>query len=448
MELKRTLSLFDSTSLMVTSMIGSGIFFTTGYMIHDLPNAYGILIAWFLGGIFALSGALSYAYPATLYPEAGGDYIYLREAFSPSLAFMSGWASLLANLSANVAVLALLFSQYFLSLFAEVGEISDFVLFQLGFIEMKMGPLQIIACSIILIFTFLNIRGIKYAIRVQNTITLIKIGGLIFFISLAFLVGRKDFSNFQNSPSFSFQQLSLSMVPVTFSYLGWNMVTYVAGEVKDPQKNIPLSILLACIIVMLIYISMNFVYLFSVSIPNFQESDVIGMISSKFLFGEIGKNFFSVFILWMVTGSLSSILMGGSRVYYAMAKDGLFFPSMAVLHPKYETPYKSLVLQGLYACLLVTIGNVKVLLYMITCAIFLLSAITVLTVFKFKKTNPEKGYQIPFFPILPILFCLGNFIFVVYLTIQSPKDSLFGILITLAGLPFFYLFKSKFKKLN
>ncbi|MCB1141056.1 MAG: amino acid permease [Leptospiraceae bacterium] len=462
MELKRTLSLFDSTALMVTSMIGSGIFFTTGYMIGDLPSPSGILLAWFLGGIFALSGALSYAYPAVLYPEAGGDYIYLREAYSPSVAFMSGWASLLANLTANIAVLALAFSEHFLVLFPGFQFFTPIEIFplvsltsflsplldpnSLSFFSIRIGPGQILSIFLILVFTMINILGIKQAVRVQNFITIVKVGGLLLFVILGFSIGKTDFQNLNSGTELQFSGLALAMVPVTFSYLGWNMVTYVAGEVENPQRNIPLSIFLACIIVIGFYLSINLLYLVSTPITEISSKEGIGMVSARSLFGEGGKIVFTFFILWMVSGSLSSIIMGASRVYYAMAKDGLFFSSLADLHPKYGTPYRSLIFQGGYASLLLLVGNIHSLLYLITCAVFLLSAITVLTVFRLEKKGKSIRYKIPLFPYLPLVFSMGNLAFVVYLTITAPERSLGGILLTLAGLPVYYLIRKKLPK--
>jgi len=439
MDLKRTLSWVDSASLMVTSIIGSGIFFTTGFLLNDLSSPIGVLICWILGGIFALSGALTFSYPAVLFPRAGGDYIYLKEAFSPVLAFMSGWSALLANLSANIAVLAIAFSDHILLLFPNWKEIINFHYTFFGF-NLEFGSKQLIGFSLILFFTILNVRGVKQAVRVQNFITLVKIGGLLLFIALGFAFGNKDFSNLSNG-DISAKGIALGMVPVTFSYLGWNMITYLAGEVKDPEKNIPFSIVVSCIITIFIYLSINLLYLVSAPVFSLRGEEGIGVVSATFLFGDWIKPFFTVFILWMVAGSLSSILMGASRVYYAMAEDGVFFKSLADLHPRYNTPYKSIIFQGVYASFLLVFGNIKSLIFMITCAVFLLSTITALTVFKLNKKEAEISYKIPFHPFPPILFSIGNLVLIFYLTYESWENTIWGLGISLSGIPFYFLFK-------
>ena len=439
MDLKRTLSWVDSASLMVTSIIGSGIFFTTGFLLNDLSSPIGVLICWILGGIFALSGALTFSYPAVLFPRAGGDYIYLKEAFSPVLAFMSGWSALLANLSANIAVLAIAFSDHILLLFPGWKEIINFHYTFLGF-NLEFGSKQLIGFFLILFFTILNIRGIKQAVKVQNFITFIKIGGLLLFILLGFTFGNKDFSNL-SSGEITPKGIALGMVPVTFSYLGWNMITYLAGEVKDPEKNIPLSIVVSCVFTIFIYLSINLLYLVSAPVSSLKGEEGIGVVSATFLFGEWIKPIFTIFILWMVAGSLSSILMGASRVYYAMAKDGLFFRSLADLHPVYHTPYKSIIFQGIYASLLLIFGNIKSLIFMITCAVFLLSTITALTVFKLNKKQADVSYKIPLYPLPPILFSIGNLILIFYLTYESWENTIWGLGISLSGIPIYFLFK-------
>ena len=441
MDLKRTLSLLDSTSLMVTSIIGSGIFFTTGYLLNDISSPLGVLLCWFLGGLFAVSGALTYSYPAVLFPKAGGDYIYLKEAFSPVLAFMSGWSALLANLSANIAVLAIAFSDHFLLLFPTL-KYTPFYSYSFGFISIHFGISQLIGFLLISFFTYINIRGITYAVRIQNFITFIKIGGLLLFIVLGFLYGTKDYSNFQTG-EVTPKSIALGMVPVTFSYLGWNMITYLAGEVKDPERNIPLSILLACFLTIGIYLAINLLYLISAPISELKGNDGIGVISASHLFGKWVAPFFTIFILWMVSGSLSSILMGASRVYYAMAKDGVFFAGLSELHPIYQTPYKSILFQGIYASFLLIFGNIKSLIFMITCAVFLLSTLTALTVFKLKASQIKTSYKIPFYPLPPVLFSLGNLILIIYLTLESWQNTIWGLGISISGIPIYFLFKKK-----
>ncbi|HMV43463.1 MAG TPA: amino acid permease [Leptospiraceae bacterium] len=451
MELKRTLSLTDSVSLMFSSMVGSGVFFTTGFILNKVENPWLVITCWVLGGIFAIAGAVTFAYPAVIFPEAGGDYIYLKKAYSPLVAFMSGWASLTVNFSASISVLGIAFSKYLQYIFPSLKDLPSFKT-HIGPIPMEIGTTQLIGAGLITFFSVINYFGIKQAVRLQNVFTSIKISGLLILVIAGFAFGKTDFTPLHTNSFFPdiFQNVNLlilGIVPVSFSYLGWNMVTYVAGEIKDPRRIIPLSIAIACIMVMSLYICINLLFLVSAPISELKGQGGIGVIAAKHLFGEGITTIISIFICWIILGSMSAMIIGGSRIYYAMANDGLFFHHLADLHPKYASPYKALIFQCVYSSILILFNQLEDLLYFITCAILFLSSLTAFIPFVLKKEYKNTSdYKIPLYPLPPLLYIIANAVLITILAYEQPMNAVKGIGITLLAIPVYYLFSHTFKK--
>jgi APA family basic amino acid/polyamine antiporter len=458
MGLRRTLSFKDSYLLLFTSIVGSGIFFTTGFVLKSANHPILVLLAWFLGGLFALTGGLSYAYPATIYPHAGGDYVYLKNVYSPMIAFLSGWASLTANFSANITVLALAFSKF---LFFLIPALSlEWGVISVGPLQIKLGSSQLIGLILIWFFTILNIRGVKRTFKIQNILSILKITGLLLFILLGFTIGDLHWEHFQldqtslqtgyNSIYWNFSfvsQILMAVVPVSFAYLGWNMVTYVAEEIQDPSQNIPKSVILACLSVLTIYSLMNILYLLSSKSSDLINSgEGVGVAAAIHLFGKNAKFYMSAFILVMITGSLPAMIFAGSRIYFAMARDKLFFSKLAEVHPEYHTPHKSLIFQAGYASLLLLFNDIEKLLYFITSAVILMSIFTAMIPIVLHLKKVESNYKIPLFPIPPLFYILGNIFVLVNLTIQSPSNSLIGICMTLAGIPVYLIFQKNIQR--
>ncbi len=461
MELKKNLGFKDSFFLIFTSMVGSGIFFTTGFVLQVANHPYSVLICWILGAIFALLGALSYSYLAVLFPHSGGDYVYLKKAYSIKLAFLSGWSSFLANFSANIAVLSLAFVKHLNFLFPSLQPSEP--IFFLYKIPIYFGNYQWIAMSLVWGFSLLHITRVKWAIRVQNFLSGFKILGVLSFIFLGFLIGNINWNHFsftyEGNPPYSnwewsfstIQGIFLGIIPVSFAYFGWNMVTYVAEEVKEPQKIIPKSISLACLFVGIVYLLINILYLGSSnSLTLISAREGVGVASAESLFGEIGKNFMSIFILIMILGSLPAMIFAGSRIYYAMAKDGVFFSFLKYIHPKWHTPYSALLFQATYTSFLILLGDVEKLLYFMTCSILLLSILTTLipVYLHLKKEIPNTTYKIPFYPFPPLIYAVGTLILLIYFAVLSPENALSGIFITLLGIPTYYLFQYFQKEKN
>ncbi|RHX95428.1 amino acid permease [Leptospira yasudae] len=445
MQLKRSLNLFDSISLMFSSMVGPGIFITTGYILHQVPNPNIVLLAWILGGFLAVAGAMSYAKSASLFPYAGGDYVYLKEAYSPIVAFASGWLSLSINFSASISLSALAFSKSFFSLINPSWDIYFFEFPFLG-LTISIGTAQMLAMGAILLFTIINFFGISTASRIQNLFTGVKILGLVSFVVLGFIIGNYDTSRFQSFsllPSgWSGMELLLAgVIPVTYSYLGWNMITYVAEEVKDPDKNIYKAVLYSCALVTTLYILINFLFLSSGSVAEL-SGDKIGITASSALFGPKATILITAFICWAFLGSISAYIIGGSRIYFAMARDGFFFQNMAKLHSKHKSPYMSLLFQCGYACLFCFVKEIESLLYLITCSTLLLATITAYTPILFEKRHYKLKFRIPGYPYTTYLYIASNVGIIATLLWNKPTEAFWGVGFTLLSVPMYYYFKA------
>ncbi|WP_231384515.1 APC family permease [Leptospira alstonii] len=430
---------------MFSSMVGPGIFITTGYILHQVPNPNIVLLAWILGGFLAIAGAMSYAKSASLFPYAGGDYVYLKEAYSPIVAFASGWLSLSINFSASISLSALAFSKSFFSLIKPSWDIYFFEFPFLG-LTISIGIAQILAMSAILLFTIINFFGISTASRIQNLFTGVKIIGLVSFVFLGFTIGNYDPSRFQSYSLFpsglkGFELLLAGVIPVTYSYLGWNMITYVAEEVKDPDKNIYKAVLYSCALVTILYILINFLFLSSGSLAEL-SGDKIGITASSALFGPRAAVFITAFICWAFLGSISAYIIGGSRIYFAMARDGFFFPNMAKLHPKHKSPYMSLVFQCGYACLFCFVKEIESLLYLITCSTLLLATITAYTPILFEKRHYKLKFRIPGYPYTTYLYIASNIGIIATLLWNKSTEAFWGIGFTLLSVPMYYYFKT------
>jgi len=446
--LARNLKLKDSVPILFSSMVGSGVFVTTGIVYGILEDPWLVLLAWILGALFSVAGAFTFAKLAILFPFAGGEYVYLRKAYSPLVAFLNGWASLLITFSASISVLGLAFGEY-LSFLLPYESSHTFFRFEILGVAIQFGYPGLVGVIAIFVFTFINYFGIQKASFIQNAIFVLQIlGFLLFSVSAIVFMGEEGLSKFPEFPDLAkvlsrSTSLYTAIIPVIFSYLGWNMVTYIAEEVVEPEKNISRTILLGTLLVSVLYLLVNFGFLITLEPPVLAANEGIGIRASMAVFGNSGKIYFSLFFCIVILGSLSASIIGGSRIYFAMARDGLFFPFLSKVHVHYKSPYNSLIFQAVYASMFV-VFDLEFLLYTITAAILLLSALTAFSVFVFERRGLESRYKIPFHPFTPLLYIGGCLYLVYHLSIENPSQAGFGILILLTGIPVYFLFKKKF----
>lgn len=464
---KPTLGLLDATMIVAGSMIGSGIFIVSADITRNVGSAGWLIAVWLITGFMTLTAALSYGELSSMFPKAGGQYVYLKEAFNPLAGFLYGWSFFTVIQTATIAAVGVAFSK-FAGYFIPALEVTDEnILFQLGFL--KLYPAQLVSIALIVFLTWVNTRGVKEGKIVQTTFTTVKLLSLFGLIIFGFiLAANKETwdSNWENAwqmvtrsadgsilagvtGSAILGAISAAMVGSIFSSDAWNNVTFIAGEVKNPQKNIGLSLMLGTLIVTVIYVMANVMY---VSVMPLQElasapQDRVAVVAGTKAFGDIGAYVIAVMIMISTFGCNNGLILSGARVYNTMALDGLFFKKAASLN-KNGVPEYALWMQCVMASILCLSGRYGDLLDMISFVVVLFYAITIIGIFKLRKDRPDhpRPYKAFGFPVLPIIYILLALVFCVTLFMYKPVYTGWGLGIVLAGIPVYYLAVGSNKK--
>src|SRR4051812_16194186 len=401
--LRQELGLFAATMLIIGDMIGIGIFVTTGDIAQTFPSPGGILLVWFLGGLLALAGALCCAELASGMPVSGGDYNYLRAADGPLVGFFSGWASFLVTFCGSIALLAVVFT-VFVSFFFPVLAL-DRTLFSFAIFGHEMGISlgQFFALLVVYVLTAIHYSGVGLGAAVQNTLTVLKIGAIVAIIFFGVLVGNGSLEHF--SPFFDSSKMTASLfgaafIPVIFTYAGWNAVIYMAGEVREPEKNLPRALIRAVLLVITLYMAINAVYFYAVPVEKMQGQIRVSELATTALFGRQTSALITAIITVSILGAVNVTTMIGPRVYYAMARDGLFFHGLARVHPRFRTPSNAILLQAVWVSVLIVTGTFGALLNYVSVIIGLFSSLTVgsLLVLRVKRPDLHRPYKIPGYP--------------------------------------------------
>jgi len=449
-QLLRKMNLLDSTFLVIGAIIGSGIFMTTGFIAEYLPSPFMILIVWLLGGFFAMSGALAFAELGAMYPRAGGQYIYLREAYGPWAGFLFGWGFFWVIECGGVAALAVGFAEYFGYFVPALSTKTYLLKFHLLGFDYSLSAGQLIAAASILFLSAINYVGIKSGIVVQNIFTFLRIAAVAVFIVLGLTIGSKagvvSFEGLMTGDmSFSIKLFGLALIAVLWTYDGWYSINCAAGEIKNPGKNIPRSLILGTVSVTLIYFLMNIVYVSALPIERMKGVARIGELASTQLFGSTATFFISATIMISIFGCLSASILYGPRVFLAMAQDRCFFKSMRYIHPRYRVPTKAIVWQGIWSSLLCLSGTYQDLFEYVVFALVIFWAATGLAVIILRSKQPEtpRPYKAWGYPVLPILFVLINLGVFLNTIWAQPRKSLIGLIILAAGIPAFLYWQSK-----
>jgi APA family basic amino acid/polyamine antiporter len=438
--LRRKLGLFPATNIVIANMIGAGIFTTSGLILAELNNPLLMLALWIAGGIIALCGAMSYSELGAEMPGAGGEYLFLSRLFNPLFGFLSGWVSFVVGFSAPVAASAMGFSEYFCRAFPHVTD---------AFLSAGIpGPAltkKLISVSVILIFTIIHYRGIKTGVLIQNILTILKVALIIFLLLAGFLSGRGEMNHFVSSEKMvsglaGLKTAGLSLMWIMFAYSGWNASTYLGAEIKDPSRVLPRSLLLGTMIVIILYVAMNILYVYSIKPEEMKGVISVGGLTMGNLFGERAETFFSLLIAFALFSSLSAFIIIGPRVYYSMARDGLFFKSVARIHPKFGVPSNSILLQALISVILVLSGTFEEVLTYMGFALGIFPLLTVLSVIKLRKAAPA-GIRMPGYPFTQIIYLTAGLMILVLAFLERPVESGIAILTVIAGIPAYFLFK-------
>jgi APA family basic amino acid/polyamine antiporter len=489
----RGLGLLDAAMFVAGSMIGSGIFIVSADIARQLGSSGWLLGVWALTGLLTVAAALSYGELAAMMPRAGGQYVYLREAYGPLWGFLYGWTLFLVIQTGTIAAVAVAFGKFIGVFFpsvsannwiwhiAHVGkwEVGPMVL---GNMDIGLSTQNLVAILSVILLTVINVYGIKAGAMVQNIFTVAKTSALFGLIVVAVLVGRNaeavaaNFSDFWRNASLSAEHavqvgvggpmvmvgtlaiVAVAQVGSLFSSDAWNNVTFTAGEIKNPKRNLPLSLALGTGIVTFLYIAANFVYLAVLPLdgdPNgasvfargikYAAEDRVGTAVMFQMFGATGAALMAVAILLSTFGCNNGLILTGARVYYAMAKDGLFFKSVGSLHPQYKTPVVSLIVQCVWTSILCLSGTYGQLLDYIIFAVlvFYILTITGLFVLRVKRPDAERPYRAFGYPVLPALYIVMAVYIDIVLLLYKPQYTWPGLIIVLLGIPVYFLWSRK-----
>jgi basic amino acid/polyamine antiporter, APA family len=449
-DLLRQIGFFSATILVVSNMVGTGIFTTSGFIMAELGDPLILMLCWLCGGIFALCGALCYGELGAKFPHAGGEYVFLRESFGKTMGFLSGWISLIVGFSAPIAAAAIAFATYLFSAFGVTpGGVAPVILFGVQVANVSLTNLTAVAA--IVLFSLLHYYSLLAGARIQNILTISNFVLVIGFIGAGFAFGNGSFSHFAASYGtrmFSAETFAVSLIFVSFAYSGWNAAAYLGGEITDPRKNIPLSLVVGTVLVTGLYLLLNAVYIYALPADQMKGVMDIGALSARFLFGENFSRFLSVAVALGILSAVSAMIMTGPRVYYAMAKDGIFFPRLARVNPEKHTPAPSIALQAAIACVMVITATFNTLLMYIGFTLSLFAMMTVIGMMRIRKTRPDldSEYKTFGYPVTPLLFIAGNLWIVFYMVKSRPLNSLFGLATIAAGLLVYAYFAWKRKK--
>ena len=431
MQLNRSLKYFSLTNIVVGDIIGAGIFTITGIFLATLYNPLIMIGLWAMGGCIALCGALSYSELGATYPQAGGEYIFLSQLFSPIFGFLSGWVSFLVGFSAPVAAAAITFAEYG---FRAAPGLSDFEHVEF----LRKG----IAILIILLFTIIHSVGLKSGSKVHNWMTLLKYIIVIGFIIAGFSWGNGNFSNFAFPVQEDFDMghlktIGLALMVIMYSYSGWNAVTYIGSEVVNPSKNIPRSLITGTLIVTILYVLMNTLYVYA--LPAAKMKDVISItgLAANDMFNLSLDRLFSVFISLILLSSISACIIIGPRVYYAMAKNGHFF-SIASRINRFGVPAVSIIFQSTVSILFVVFSSIQQIIVILSFSLGIFPIMAVIGVFRLRISGIAK-YKSPGFPYVQIIFIVFSVAMLILAFMEMPKESSIALIITASGIPLFYI---------
>jgi APA family basic amino acid/polyamine antiporter len=429
MQLKRQFGLWTAVALIIGQVIGVGIFLKPAGMAKAVGSPFWLLVIWLVMALMTLSGALCYAELASRFPEAGGSYVYLREAYGKGVAFIYGWMVLLVldpGLAAIFGVGLASYACYLIDL-SPVGQ-------------------KILAISVVAIVGLINILGARLGASFLKVFTVLKIGTLLFIICYGFWGGFGNWNNFQPffaTPTDTFGAFAEGIVGAFFGFAGWWEVTRMSGEIENPNRNLPKAFTIGIMTILVIYILTSAVFLYLVPLANVKDDITFAAQAGEVLFGKTGGIIFSSVVIISILGTLFAHLMFSPRVYYAMARDGLFFKSFGEAHPRFNTPYRATLIQIILAGLLIVSGTFNDILGYFFFVVVLFLALTVIGLFKIHHRE-FSGYKTLFYPWTPIFFLTITAVVLFLIGMQNIKQTLLGIAVVLLGIPVYhFVFKEK-----
>ncbi len=442
-QLVRAIGLSGATLLVVGSVIGSGIFLTTGLMVQELPSTTLVLAAWVAGGLLAMAGGLTYAEMGSMYPRSGGLYVFLSEAYGPVWGFLFGWACLLVILTGSVAAVAVGFAEYFSYFFPSLGTDRVLVTFDMPWGAWRISAGQVVAAASIAVITAVNYVGVRSG-NVANTIlTVAKVGGLILIPLLAIAYMRVDPALTPMVPPDAvrpFASFGVIMIAVMWTYEGWYYVAFAAGEIKDAARTVPRALIYGTIALTTIYVSVNLAYAFALTLEEMSGVTRIAEKAVTALVGPGGAALVAATVVVSTFGCNVAGVIASSRACFAMATDGRFFASAARVHPVHRTPHVALLVTSGWSALLTLTGGYEALFTYVTFASVLFGTLGGVAIFVLRTRRPEvpRPYRALGYPVVPALYVLGSLALVGNTLSERPLESIAGLGLVAIGLPFYF----------
>jgi APA family basic amino acid/polyamine antiporter len=447
--LQRRLGPLDAAAIILSNVIGGGIFYVPILVAALVPVAAGMLAVWVLGGVLAFAGAMAYAELAALRPKSGGEYVYLREAFGPLAAFLTGWTSFVAGFSGAIAATALFLADAIGRFVPAAASRTPILEIPVPFVPLVVTNQTLVALAAIGALSFIHMLGLGPGRLVHNFLAGLKVSGILIFLALGLSLGSGSWSNLASSHEVTAPATGwlLALIPVMFSYSGWNAAAYVAEEIRDPGRNVPIALGLGTAAVVAIYVALNVLYLYAMPLADISVVE-IGRLTdtvAERLFGFVAGNVIAIFTIVSVAASISAMVLAGPRVYFAMARDGAFLKSVAQVHPRYRTPARAIWAQAAWSGVLVLSSTLSGLVNYTGFAIVLFSGIAVASLFVLRKRDP--GADRPFrawgYPYAPGLFVFASAAMILHRLWTEPSQTLYGLIIIGAGVPLYLLFARK-----
>ena len=447
--LERRLGPYDAAAIIVANVIGGGILFRSPAVAAAVPDAPWFLLAWIAGGVLAFMGAMAYAELATLRPKAGGEYVYLREAYGPLAGFLTGWTSFVAGFSGAMAASAVFLITTLDRFVPGIANATPLLAIPIPFtpVVFSFSRHTLAASAVIVAAAFIHIRGVGPGRVASNILTTLKITAFVVFIAFGLTAGTGETANLaQSAGPVEFRGWLFALIPVMFTYSGWNAAAYMAEEIRDPGRNVPRALLLGTVVVTVIYLLINVLYLYVIPIGELAgvQGSVLDVVADRLLGVRAGDIMAVVAIVSLAAG-INAWTFAGPRVYFAMARDNAFFKSAARVHPKYKTPAVSIIAQAAFAILLILIGSLDAIANYVGFAITLFAGAAVAAVFVLRAREPDapRPFKAIGYPVTPAIFVVVSLAIVLNALYTSPRVTLMGTLIILAGVPLYFFFTRK-----
>jgi APA family basic amino acid/polyamine antiporter len=446
--LERAIGPFAATLLVIGGIIGSGIFLTTGVMAQALPSASLLLLAWIVGSLFAVFGALTYAEMGTMFPQSGGVYIFLREAFGTLPAFLYGWAMLLVVLSGGVAAVAVGFADYFSYFFPALSSSRVVAELPVGAGTLRIVASQLVAVSAIVLLGAVNYLGVRSGSGTNAVLTVAKVTGLVLLPIFALFAAQTSPEWTPVVPAGVASPLSafgVALIAVLWTAEGYYMMTYAAGEVRDPGRNLPRALTFGLLTVLTVYVVVNIAYLYALPMDALRGTTRVAEAAATAMVGPAGATVIALTVLASTLGADAAVILGASRLFYAMARDGLFFPAAAAVHPRYHSPHIAIVGLTIWSSLLALSGTYEQLFTYVVFVSVLFSMLGGLALFRLRRARPdaERPYRVWGYPIVPACFIAGAAYMVVNTLSERPFESLAGLGLLALGLPAYWYWKKR-----